>query len=409
MANKRIDMLQLKQLLRLYTQGVSKLKISKQLGLSRNTVKKYIGLFHEHRLTYEELSELSAEDIEDLFDTSVLEPDGKEKLLDAYFPYVSKELKKVGVTRFILWEEYKNKYAEGYSYSQFCHLYKQWSRKMSPSMHMDHKAGDKMFVDYTGKKRHIIDKETGEQQEVEVFVSILGASRMTFVEATRTQKKEDFLGSLTKAVPYYGGVPAAIVTDKLKTAVRKSHQYEPLITDSLQDFALHYGTTILPTRTYHPKDKALVENAVRIVYTCIFALLRKQRFFSLEELNKSIRELLELHNNALMKREKCSRRDIFLEVEQPAMLPLPAMTYQLKHFAKATVHKTSHVYLSMDKHYYSVPFHYIGQKVTVIYSKTSVEIYHVQRRIALHERALARHGYTTVKEHMPTSHQFMTE
>ncbi len=201
MANKRIDMLNIKQLLRLYTQGVSKVKISKQLGLSRNTVKKYIGLFHEHHFTLDELNELSQEDIEDLFDTTVLEPDGKENILESYFPEVSKELKKVGVTRYMLWEEYKEKYPEGYCYSQFCHLYRQWSRKVSPSMHMEHKAGDKMFVDYTGKKLHIIDKETGEEHEVEVFVSILGASGMTFVEATMSQKKEDFLDSLT---PFIG-------------------------------------------------------------------------------------------------------------------------------------------------------------------------------------------------------------
>lgn len=409
MANKRIDMLQIKQLLRLHTQGVSKLQISKQLGLSRNTVKKYIGLFHEHHFTYAELCELSTEEIEDLFETTSLEADGRFTILEKYFPYVSKELKKVGVTRYILWEEYRDKYPDGYCYSQFCHLYKLWNRQVSPSMHMDHKAGDKMFVDYTGKKLHIIDRETGEEQEVEIFVSILGASRMTFVEATRTQGKEDFLGSLTKALHYYDGVPAAIVPDNLKTAVKKSHKYEPQIADSLQDFALHYGTTVLPARTYHPKDKALVENAVRIVYTRIFAPLRKQEFFSLESLNRSILELLELHNRAPMKREKASRRDLFEEIEKPALSSLPVMAYQFKYSAKATVHKTSHVYLSRDKHYYSVPFHYIGKKVTLIYSKTAIEIYHGQRRIAFHERIYGKHGYTTLKEHMPSSYQYMTE
>lgn len=409
MANKKIDMLHLKQLLRLYTQGLSKVKISKQLGLSRNTVKKYISLFHEHRFTYEELSELSSEEIEDLFETTILEPDGKEKILENYFPYVTKELKKTGVTRYILWEEYQEKYPDGYCYSQFCHLYRQWSRKISPSMHMDHKAGDKMFVDYTGKKLHIIDKETGEEKEVEVFVSILRASRMTFVEATRTQGKEDFLGSLTRSLNYYGGVPAAIVPDNLKSAVKKSDKYEPQINDSLQDFALHYSTTILPTRTYHPKDKALVENAVRIVYTRIFAPLRKQQFFSLEDLNTSIRELLEVHNDAPMKREKCSRRAIFKEVEQQELSSLPAMEYLLKSFSKATVHKTSHVYLSRDKHYYSVPFAYIGKKVLLIYSKTAIEVYYGQRRIAFHGRIYSKYGYTTLKEHMPSSYQYMTE
>ncbi|MDV3567981.1 transposase [Elizabethkingia anophelis] len=409
MANKRIDMLNIKQLLRLYTGGVSKVKISKQLGLSRNTVKKYIGLYHEHRFTIEELNELSGEEIEDLFGTAVLEPDGREIILESYFPEVSKELKKVGVTRYILWEEYKTKYPEGYCYSQFCHLYKLWSKKVNPSMHMEHKAGEKMFVDYTGKKLHIIDQETGEEKEVEVFVSILGASGMTFVEATMTQKKEDFLQSLAKALDYYGGVPAAIVTDNLKSAVKKSDKYEPVITDSLRGFASHYDTTILPTRACHPKDKALVENAVRIIYTRIFAPLRKQQFFDLKSLNRSIQELSEQHNAMEMKRKKYSRADVFYEVEKPALLPLPAIRYELKDSSRATVQKSSHVYLNQDKHYYSVPFAYIGKKVTLLYGKSVVEIYYDERRIAFHPRVHARYQYTTIKEHMPSSHQYMAE
>lgn len=412
MANKRIDMLNIKQLLRLYTQGVSKIKISTQLGISRNTAKKYIGIFHEHRLTYEELLELSDDDLLDLFDAPPIDQkdnSSNKKQLDALFPYISKELKRVGVTRYLLWEEYIDKYPSGYSYSRFCHLYSQWSKQVNPSMHIEHKAGDKLFVDYTGKKLHIVDSSTGEEIEVEVFVGILGASGMTFVEATRTQTKEDFLSSLTKALHYYGGVPAAIVTDNLRTAVKKSHKYEPIITDSLLDFASHYSTTILPTRTYHPKDKALVENAVRIIYTRIFAPLRKQQFFDLNSLNKSIGELLELHNTAPMQRKKYSRADVFHEVEKSALSPLPVMMYQLKYSSRTTVHKTSHVYLSHDKHYYSVPFSYIGKKVTLIYSKSSVEVYYEQRRIAFHNRSHTKYGYTTIKEHMPSSYQFMTE
>ncbi len=208
---------------------------------------------------------------------------------------------------------------------------------------------------------------------------------------------------------YYGGVPAAIVTDNLRTAVKKSDRYEPVITDSLRGFASHYDTAILPTRTYHPKDKALVENAVRIVYTRIFAPLRKQQFFDLPSLNKSIGELLELHNAAPMKRKKYSRADVFHEVEKPVLSSLPAMRYELEDSSRATVQKSSHVYLSKDKHYYSVPFAYIGKKVTLLYSKSFVEIYYDERRIAFHQRVYARYQYTTTKEHMPSSHQYMAE
>lgn len=408
MANNKIDMLQIKQLLRLYTDGVSKLKISNRLGLSRNTVRKYIGLFHTYQLSYEDLAELSMEEVEDLFDTRELSPDSKENIVKNFFPYVARELKKTGVTRYLLWEEYKEKYPEGYCYAQFCHHYRQWSLRITPSLHMEHKAGDKMFIDYTGKKLHIIDRETGEEKEVEVFVSVLGASRLTYAEASLSQRKEDFIGSLIKTLNYYGGVPEAIVPDNLKSAVKKSHRYDPEITSSLADFALYYNTTILPARAYHPKDKALVENAVKIVYRRIFAPLRNKQFFDLKTLNESIRELLEVHNGMMMKKEKVSRRELFEEVERSELMPLPAMDYQIKDFSKGTVQKTSHVYLSKDRHYYSVPFHYIGKKVMLIYSKSIVEIYFGQKRIAFHERVFA-YGYSTIKEHMPSSHQYLTD
>jgi len=409
MANTRLDMKTTKQLLRLYTTGVSKLQISKQLGFSRKTIRKYIDIFHNSQLTYEELIQLSDSDLDTIFDVRSVVFSSKEEALHLFFPYVSKELKRVGVTREILWKEYKIKHPQGYAYTTFCEHYKKWKGKVSPSMHMEHKAGDKMFVDYTGKKLSIIDKNTGEIQEVEVFVSILGASGMTFVEATLSQKREDFLGSLVKSLHFYGGVPNAIVPDNLRTAVKKSDRYEPKITDSLLDFASHYSTTILPTRAYHPKDKSLVENAVRIIYTRIFAPLRNEQFFSLESLNQAILPLLEKHNGMLFKIKKYSRADVFHEIEKPALHPLPLLMYDFKQFSKATVHKSSHVYLSGDKHYYSVPFAFIGKKVLIVYSKTGVEIYEGQQKIASHERNLAKYHYSTIKEHMPSSHRFVTE
>ena len=409
MANHKIDMLQIKQLLRLYSNGESKLSISNRLGLSRNTVRKYIGLFHSYQLTFEELSDLSVEEVEDLFETRELLPESRENIAKNFFPYVSKELKKTGVTRYLLWQEYKEKYPEGYSYAQFCHHYRSWSLRITPSYHMEHKVGDKMFVDYTGKKLSIIDRNTGEIQEVEVFVSILGSSRLTYVEASLSQKKGDFIGSLINTLAFYGGVPAAIVPDNLKSAVKKSHRYEPEIADSLQDFALYHNTTILPTRAYHPKDKALVENAVKITYRRVFAPLRNKQFFDLKSLNEAIRELVDLHNNQPLKKEKISRRALFEEIERAELMPLPEIQYQPKDFSRGTVQKNSHVYLGKDKHYYSVPFKYIGKKVLLMYSNNIVEIYHEQRRIAFHDRVYSKYGYTTQEEHMPSSYQYMSE
>ncbi|WP_260264058.1 Mu transposase domain-containing protein [Elizabethkingia ursingii] len=204
-------------------------------------------------------------------------------------------------------------------------------------------------------------------------------------------------------------MPSAIVPDNLKSAVKKSHRYEPEITQSLSDLALYYDTTILPARAYHPKDKALVENAVRIVYTRVFAPLRTQQFFDLQSLNKSIKELLEVHNNLPLSRERIARRALFEDIEKSALRQLPEIPYQVKDFSVGTVQKDSHVYLSRDKHYYSVPSSYIGKKLSLIYSKTIVEIYYGSRRIALHQRVYSKNTYSTIEQHMPASYNYLTE
>jgi transposase len=267
MANKIIDMRKVRKVITLHHQGKSKVFISKYLSLSRNTVKKYIAFYQLLNLSIADINQKSDDQLEDLFSNSKpvnLSP--KIKAVFDFFPYMERELKKTGVTKQSMWEQYYSQHPDGLKSSQFCNYYLRWSKKVNPVMHMNHKAGDKMFVDYAGKTPHLVDKNTGQVIEVEFFVAILGASQYTYAEASLSQKKEDFIVSVENAMHYFKGVPAAVVPDNLKSAVTKSNRYEPTLNETFLDFADHYETTILPARAYRPRDKSLVEGAVKILY-----------------------------------------------------------------------------------------------------------------------------------------------
>ena len=276
-------------------------------------------------------------------------------------------------------------------------------------MRMEHKVGDKLYVDFAGERLTIVDKQTGEIQQVEIFVAILGASQLTYVEAVMSQQKEDFIGACENALHYYGGVPAAIVPDNLKSAVTKSSKYEPVLNESFADFAEHYSTTILPAMAYRPRDKALVENAVRIIYTRIYAKLNELVFFTLEELNSNILIALEEHNNLLLTGRNYSRRQQFEEVERSALEPLPPLRFELKKQVFVTVMKNGHVSLSADKHYYSVPYRFIGKKIKLMYSSHTVDVFYNYERIAQHKRLKSPYNYTTDKEHLASTHRFVSD
>lgn len=409
MANRQIDMRKVKTLFKLHSQGVSKRQISNQLGISRNTVSKYIVFFKSYKLTAYEVSALSIEELHKLFLNKTKPKNEKLLTLEQYFPYFDKEMKKTGVTQRLLWEEYKERHPDGFQFSQFRYWYLEWRKEVSPVMRFNHKAGDKLFIDFTGKKLTIVDKYTGELKDLEVFVCVLGASQYTYVEACESQKKEDFIRCIENALWFYGGVPRALVTDNLKAAVTKSSRYEPKINETLSDFADYYGTTVLPTRAYKPRDKAIVENAVRIIYTRVFAKLRKETFHSEIAINKRILELIEAHNDMSFRGREYTRASLFQELEQSELRALPTKRYELKQYANGTVHKNSHIYFNKDKHYYSVPYKYIGKRIRIVYSESTIEVYCKYHRIALHPRHRKKYAYTTNKEHMPSHHHFVSE
>ncbi len=409
MANKTKGMETIKQLISLKLRGESKRRISELLSISRNTTKKYLILLDQSGKSLEELAGLDERELKQIVDPPKSPDADRFARLEARFPAMEKELKRVGVTRWTLWEEYCREEPEGYSYGRFCHHYQQWGRHSNVSMPQEHKAGDKLFVDFTGKKLKVVDPDTGEEQEMEVFVAVLGASQLMYVEAVRSQRKEDFLGAMANCLDYFGGVPAAIVPDNLKSAVTKSDKYEPELNPDMAAFARYYGTTVLPARAYKPKDKSLAEGGVKLTYRRIFAPLRDQIFTSPRELNQAIRIELEKHNETPFQHRDYSRRDLFHEVEQDELGPLPAHPWEPKAHQKATVYTNSHIWFGTDKHYYSVPYEYIGKKVDVFYSAGQVEIYLKHERIAFHVRSRKAHGYSTMPAHMPSTHNYRAD
>jgi transposase len=411
MAGKPITMNKLRKAITLHTEGKSKRFISSYLHLSRNTVKKYLGRFLKLRLTADELVKLSDSELESLIVLS--EEKGSSPGNDAlrsFFIYAEKELKRTGVTRLQLWQEYRFQYPEGIGRSTFYEHFKNWQLQSSrPTMHMDHKAGDKMYIDYAGKTLEIVNPDTAEVEQVQFFVAVLGASQLTYAEASQSQKKHDFIKSVENALHYFGGVPKAIVPDNLRSAVTKSDRYEPTINDTFLDFSDHYETTVLPARIRAPKDKSLVEIAVKILYTRVYSPLRNEIFHSLDELNEAVREQLDAHNRACFSGRGYSRRALFDEIEAHTLSILPQERFEMKRQTVVKVIMNGHVCLGEDKHYYSVPYQYIGKKVKLVYSTTTVEIFYKYNRIASHPRIKSQFNYSTIKEHLATSHQFMTD
>jgi len=410
MANKTIDMSKVRQILRLFTQGRSKLEISRQTGCSRNTIKRYISRFLQEKLVFEELSGVSDAELEALFGGSQpVEPDARYDALQRMLPDLEKRYKQRGVTIDLLWREYRQRYPEGYGHTQFHWYFTAYTGRAKPVMHLEHKAGDKMYIDFAGEKLSITDRDSGEVHYQEVFVAVLGCSQLVYVEAVGSQRRQDFIGACENALQYFGGVPAAIVPDNLRSAVTRSNKYEPTINETFADFAEHYGTAVLPARAYRPRDKSLVEGMVKIIYRKVYARINACTYFSLDALNEAICTAVEELNNAPFKGRSYSRREQFEEVERSALQPLPAYRYECKQQQVVTVMKNGHVCLGADKHYYSVPYRYIGKKVKVLFTREQVEIFYKYESIAVHPREYKKHHYTTQSGHLASAHQYLSD
>lgn len=411
MANQRIKLMDLQQLLQLKAKGYSNRKIAHSIGISRNTVNDYVRLLKGQDKSFADLSKLDDHVLKKLLDqlkpAADAIPDDRYAGFEKQVSYYLKELKRPGATYQTLWYEYREAHPQGYGYTRFKHHLQAKQQKNEVYLPLSHKYGDKLFLDFTGKKLNIVDRSSGEVQSVEVFVGILGASQYTYVEAVSSQRLAHFIGATVNCLAFLGGVPQALVPDNLKSAVDKASNYEAQINRHYRLMAVHYQTIVYPTRAAKPKDKALVENAVRLVYQRIFYPMRNMVFFSLAELNEQIKLLLDEHNKRPLQGRDYSRQEQFIKYEKEVLGPLPAYPYVPKQQKRAMVQKNSHVWL--EKHYYSVHHSYVGQRVQVLYNELSVEIYAHQQRIAIHQRSHQPHTYTTIKEHMPSTHQFVLD
>lgn len=408
MAARTIEMSKVKQVIRMYESGVPKKEIARRLGISKNTVKDYIKKAEERNLSPPELLEKDTPELEGLFVPNVYTSE-KYIQLESLFSFYEKELRRTGVSRQLLWHEYKERYPDGYGYSQFCNHFARWQKTSNASMHMEHEPGDKLYIDFAGKPLSYVEKETGEVVPVEVMITCLGYSQLIYVEGLKDQKRESFVAGSENALRFYQGATRAIVPDNLKSAVTKASKYEPLINEMYREFADHYGMVVYPARSRKPQDKSLVEKTVSIVYNNIYAVLRNHVFYSLEDLNQAIRDQLDPVNNKNFQGKPFSRRDLFEQEERHLLTPLRHDHFEIRDSVRVMVMKNSHVLLGRDKHYYSVPFRHIGKRVKMVYGYRTVSIYTSGERIAFHKRDKRPYKYTTNPEHLPSTHRFVAD
>lgn len=405
MPRKRVAMRKIKEVLRLkYACGLSERQIAESCGLGKSTVGEYLHRAELAGVSWPLPAELDEVALEATLFARPL-PAVSRVLPD--WAEVHRELKRKGVTRFLLWQEYKERHPEGIAYPTFTVLYREWLGKLDVVMRQHHKAGEKLFVDYAGMTMPITDPSTGEVRQGQVFVATLGASNYTYAEVTLTQGTEDWLASHRRALEFFGGVPALVIPDNLKTGVKSPCYYEPEVNPSYAELARHYGFAVLPTRVRKPRDKAKVETGVQIVERRILARLRDRTVFSLKEANEVVWTLLAELNMQPFQKLPGSRQSLFEELDRPALKPLPAEPYVLASWKKARVNIDYHI--EIDGHYYSVPHRYARQQVEVRLTATTLEVFLKGKRIASHAKLpnLSKHKgrHSTVTEHMPEAHR----
>lgn len=401
MANGRLPMRKIRDVLRLAAQKISHRKIALSLQIGRTTIRDYILRARLAGLSWPLPGDLGDEQLEKLLFPA------QDKTPEQVLPdwkAIRTELARPGVTLALLWEEYREREENGYSYSQFCNLYRIWRGGLARSMRQSHVAGEKLFVDYSGQLVRIVDPASGEIREAELFVATLGASNYTFAEATWSQKMADWTGSHAHAFEYFGGVPALLVPDNLKSAVIRACFHEPEVNRSYADLARHYDTAILPARPYKPKDKAKAEAAVQIAQRWILASLRNRTFSSLAEVNAAIRVLLDKLNNKVTRHLGASRKELFEELDKPALKPLPVSPYVYARWKQCSIGPDYHI--RIDGHFYSVPHRHVRGRLWVRMTARTVEAFYKGKRIACHMRSDEGRGKTTLKEHMPPAHRY---
>jgi transposase len=402
MPGARLPMRKIRDVLRLSAAGMSKRMIAAALGVSATAAGECIRRARRAGLTWPLLDELTDEALERrLFPLpAVAAKDGRPQ---PECSTIHRELRRPGVTLQLLWEEYRAVHPDGYGYSHYCEIYGIWKARLTPTMRQSHVAGERMFVDYAGATLAVMDGSTGEVMTAQLFVAVLGASSLTYAEATWTQGLCDWIGSHTRAFSFMGGVSATVVCDNLRSGITRACFYEPAVNRTYAEMAAHYSTAILPARPYRPRDKAKVEVGVQVATRFITAKLRNQQFFSLTALNAAIAGLVTQINDRMSRHLGASRRALFEELERSALKPLPAEPYVFAEWKQCRVGLDYHV--EIEKHYYSVPHQLLRETVWARITARTIEVLHRGQRVAAHVRSSSDRKHTTVREHMPSSHR----
>jgi len=406
MGAKRLPMRKLREILRLkYERHLRHRAIARACGVGVGTVSEYLRRAQRAGVGWPLPEGLDDATLEARLFVPPTEP--RRERIPPDLVAIHQELKRSGVTLHLLWEEYRQVQPQGYGYSQFCELYRRWARKLKPSMRQQHRAGEKTFIDFSGKRPHIVDPRHGEEVPVELFVAALGASSFTYAEATASQKLPCWVEAHARMVEYFGGSTEIWVPDQLKSGVSQSCRYEPGINRTYQELAEHYGAVVIPARPAKPKDKAKIESAVLVAQRWILARLRDETFFTVAELNQAIWKLLEELNDRPMQKLGVSRRQLYERLDKPALRPLPTRRYEVAEWKSCGVNIDYHI--DVDHHYYSVPHPLVGEQVEARSTASIVEIYYKGKRITSHRRSHERGRYTTQPEHMPRSHRAHAE
>lgn len=408
MSAERLSMRKLKEILRLkYEAKLKHRQIATSINISPSTVSRYVNDAKKHNITWPLPCDISEQDLEVLIYGST-STQGHKDYVTPDFVHIYNELQKhKHVTKQLLWEEYSAIHGQrAYGYSQFCHLFRNWLSARKISMRQIHKAGEKMFVDYAGQTVPIYIQDNN-IINAQIFIAVLGASNYTFAEATLTQSLPDWTKSHVNAFNYFGGTTEIVVPDNLKSGVSKSCRYDPDLNPTYHQLGCHYNVAIIPARVRSPKDKAKVETGVKIVEQWILARLRNIKFFSLSELNKKIKELLEELNNKPFQKLPDNRRVTFINLDKPALQPLPSNEYKYTEILNARVGIDYHV--EVNNHYYSVPYQLVKKKVEVHIENNCISIFHKGNRVAIHAKSLLSGSHTTKTEHMPESHKYFAE
>jgi transposase len=404
MPAKRLSMRKIKAVLRLrHEKGLSYRAIARSCSVNHRTVAEYLKRFEASGLPWPLPEDLDHQSLQRKLFPERPEPPNAEGPQMPDMKYLHRELRRKGVTLFMLWEEYRDREPDGYGKTQFYDHYRRWAGKLNPTMRQEHKAGEKVFVDYAGKKPKIVDPDTGEVREVELFVGSLGASSYTYVEATLTQSLPDWIGAHIRMFEFFGAVPSIAVPDNLRSGVTRACRYEPDLNPTYQDLSDHYGFAVIPARKAKARDKAKVEVGVQVAERYILGSLRDQTFFSLADLNEAIRGVLETLNGKPFQKLDVSRRELFEQLDRPAMQPLPATRYEYGAWKKAKVNIDYHI--EAERNYYSVHYSLIQKPVDVRLTASTVEIWYQGRRVASHLRRYTRGRHYTLDAHRPPAHQ----